>query len=129
MVLLSWTAFGLLALLWTGGAWMTAEVMQWLAQALASGGAAQGAREVAALPLPAWAQVWIDPAWLEMLQSLLRWSADVAGTGAAAAGSLAGWVVAAIWVGWGLGMLLLVVGALAAHWLIRRFTRRPAVPA
>lgn len=120
MLILSWVVFGLLALLWTGGAWLTAEVTDWLAQLLASGGAAQAAGDVAAWPVPAWAKVWIDPAWLAMLQSFLGWVAGVAGTGAAAMGAVAGWVVAAIWIGWGLGMALLAGGAVAAHLVVRR---------
>lgn len=127
MVIVSWVVFGLLALLWTGGAWLTAEVTGWLAQLLASGEAVQVASGAASLPVPAWAQLWIDPAWLEMLRSFLAWSLSLAAGSAAAIGTMAAWVVAAIWIGWGLGMALLVLAAVAIHVLIKRSARRPAL--
>jgi hypothetical protein len=129
MVILSWAVFGLLALFWTGAAWLSAEVTGWLAQLLASGSAVQAAGDVAALPVPAWARLWIDPAWVELLQSALGGAIGLAGSGGAAALAVAGWIVAAIWIGWGLGLALLVIGAVAAHLLLRRFASRRAVAA
>lgn len=124
MIALSWTLFALLALFWSGAAWIAAAGTQWVAQSLASGTATQAARELAGLPLPEWLKFWIDPAWLQALQSALQWAIDGAGAGLPLAGTAAGWLVPAIWVAWGLGIVLLLLGAVGAHMLVRRFARR-----
>ncbi|MGV3572382.1 MAG: hypothetical protein ACO1PB_17415 [Ramlibacter sp.] len=128
MIAFNWIVFALLALFWTGGAWVTAAATEWLAQALASGTAVQAARDLAALPLPAWLQFWIDPAWLQALQSMVRWAVEGAGAGLPFAGTAAGWLVPAVWVAWGIGCVLLLLGAVAVHVVLRRFARRRASP-
>jgi hypothetical protein len=129
MVMASWVVFGLLAVLWTAGAWLAVEVTQWAADALASGTAAQVARDAAALPVPDWARLWIDPAWVQALQSMLSWSMDVAGAMLPTAGTAAGWLVPAIWVVWAVGIAMLLLAAGGVHALLRRVPRiipRPA---
>lgn len=126
MAALSWTVFGLLALLWTAGAWLTAEAVDWIAQSLASGTAVQVARDMTIGTVPQWLQLWIDPAWLQALQSALRWLLELAGTGSPAAGAVAGWLIPLVWVGWGLGIVALLAAAAAVHLLLRRFSRRRA---
>ena len=76
MIVLSWILFALLAVFWTGAAWISAAAAEWAAQALASGTAAQAAQDLASVPLPEWLKVWIDPAWFDALQSALRWAID-----------------------------------------------------
>lgn len=126
MIALNWIVFALLAVFWTGGAWITATATHWLAEALASGNAAQVGRDLAAMPLPAWLQFWVDPAWLQAVQAMVRWALDGAVAGIPFAGALAGWLVPAVWVAWGVGFALLLLGALAVHLMVRRFAGRPA---
>jgi hypothetical protein len=128
MFVLTWALFGLLALFWTGAAWITAAATQWMAQALASGTAAEAARDLAALPVPEWLKFWIEPEWVQALQSALQWLVDGAGAGLPLVGTAAGWLVPAIWVAWALGLLLLLAGGAGAHMMLRRFARRPAAP-
>lgn len=128
MFALSWTLFAVLAVSWTGAAWITAAATQWLAQALASGTASQAARDLAALPLPGWLSSWIDPAWLQSLHAAVQWAVDSTAAVLPFAGTVAGWLVPAVWVAWGLGMVVLLVGAVGAHALLRRFAP-PARPA
>jgi hypothetical protein len=125
MIVLTWSLFGLLALFWTSAAWITAAGTQWVTQALASGTAAEAARDLAALPVPEWLKFWIEPSWMQALQSALQWLVDGAGAGLPLAGSAAGWLVPAIWVAWALGLILLLAGGAGAHMMLRRFGRRP----
>lgn len=122
MIALSWMLFALLALFWTAGAWITVAVTEWTVQALASGTAAQAARDVVTLPLPEWLKSWIDPAWSQALQSLAQWAVDAAGAWLPLAGTAAGWLVPAIWIAWGLGLLMLLLAAAVVHFLARRFS-------
>ncbi|WP_332827675.1 hypothetical protein [Ramlibacter sp.] len=86
-----------------------------------TGTAAQAARDITALPLPEWLASWIDPAWLQALQSLAQWAVDAAGAWLALAGTAAGWLAPAIWIAWGIGLLLLLLTAAVVHFLVRRF--------
>ena len=132
MIALAWTVVALLALLWTGAAWITAAATGWAAQALASGTASQAARDLAVLPVPDWLKLFIDPAWLQGLQAAVQWALDGAGSLLPFVGSATGWLVPAIWIAWGLGLALLLAAAVTAHVLVRRLasgaTRRDTVP-
>lgn len=121
---LSTAVFALLALLWTGGAALTAWLVQWTSQALAGGGALEIGREVGALPVPHWIAVWMDPALVQAAQSALMWTLDAASGLLPLAGSAAQWLVPVVWVVWGLGLLVLLVAAGAFHLLLRRLGSR-----
>lgn len=125
MTLLIWTVFAVLALLWTGGAWASAALVQWSADLMASGQAVELGRAVSSWPVPAWAVWFVDIAlvhamidgivWgLEMLQSVAPWAATAVG-----------WLVPVVWFGWALGLLVLLVIAVGLHWLVRRRPARP----
>lgn len=123
-LVLSTAVFALLALLWTGGAALAAWLVQWTAQALASGGAVEFGRELGALPLPQWIAVWMDPALVQAAQSALLWMLDAASGLLPLAGSAAQWLVPVVWVVWGLGLLVLLAAAGASHLLLRRLGSR-----
>ena len=123
MIALAWTVFALLALAWTAAAWITAAGAAWGAQALASGSATHAARELAAVPLPDWLDIWIDATSLEALQSALRWAIDTASAVLPFAADAAGWLVPLVWIGWGFGMVLLLLVATGSHLLLRRLER------
>jgi hypothetical protein len=124
-----WIAFALLALLWTGGAAVTAQVVAWSASGLAAGGVAQVGGTVASLAIPVWLAPWVDAAaWTAIQQG-------VAGTLVAVSGSLpllgtaVGWLVTLVWICWGVGLAIMLVLTGLAHWLIGRFNgRRPSGP-
>jgi hypothetical protein len=118
MIALTWTLFAVLAVFWTALAWIAASATAWTAQALAAGTVGQAARDLAAVPVPEWLKLWVDPAWL---QALAQWAADAAGAGLPLAGTAAGWLVPAIWITWGAGALLLLLAAAGVHVLVRRF--------
>lgn len=125
MVALPWVVFALLALLWTGGAALTAWAVEWMAQALADGGAAQAAGELAALPVPPWIAPWADPALVQAVQSALAWSVEAAQGALPLAASAAGWLVPLVWVVWALGLVVLLAAAGGAHLLLRKLRPRP----
>lgn len=119
-----WLLFGAMALAWTAGVWLTAAVAQWSAQALASGTAEAAGRAVAAWPVPPWMALWIDPAWVKALQDLMVWSLDTAQGLLPWLGTAMGWLVPLVWVGWGFGLVVLLLLAALAHWGVSRW--RPA---
>ena len=121
---LVWIVTALLALCWTVLVAVSAALLSWGGELIASGGAADWGRAAAQWPVPAWISLWVDPALVQALQEALRWSLDAFGGALPAAGALVGWLAPLAWVIWGLGLTLLLGLALIAHWLVGR--QRPA---
>lgn len=124
MKLVVWMVFGVIALVWTGGAWLAAELTQWAGQALASGEAASLGREFAQWPVPQWLSLWVDPGLIQGLQSTVLWAVDTVHDALPMLGSAVGWLVPMVWGLWALGLLVLLVLTIAAHVLLTRM--RPA---
>lgn len=122
MKTLIWAAFALLALIWTGLAALSAGLAQWLIGAMASGEATQMVTTVGQWPVPAWAALWIDPAWLQGLQlmwlDLVQWLSQVLPS----IDGLGGFVTALVWIGWGVGLITLLVVCGGLHWLAGRMS-------
>ena len=118
MKILLWATTLLLAMVWTVGIALVASVFNWLAGA---GDQVVGAVQmVAEWPVPAWAAVWMDPAWLDGVRAALTWSIDSLVTYAPWAFAVLGWMAPVLWVLWGLGMFLLLVLAAVGQMLLNR---------
>lgn len=129
MKLLIWSVFALMALLWTGGAFALASALQWAVGMVASGDAAQWGQSVAAWPVPAWMSYWLDPAALRAAMEGVVWSLDALQQARPWVGALMAWLVPAVWVMWGLGLVTILMLAVAAHLLLRWWLRRRAAQA
>lgn len=120
MKALVWTLAAVLALCWTGLVAVSAALLSWGGELIASGGAADWGRAAAQWPVPSWISLWVDPALVQVLQEALRWSLDAFGGALPAAGAVVGWLAPLAWVAWGLGIALLIGVAAVAHWLVGR---------
>ncbi len=118
MKLLIWFAFLLLAAFWTGLVMLTVQVSQWVLGSVESGQITGMAASAGQIPLPAWLALWVDAAWLKEMQtfgvSVVQWLGQVLPS----ADGLMTWVTPLLWIGWGLGILAMLIGAGAAHWLL-----------
>lgn len=123
-----WGVTALLAAIWTGLAWGTAEALAWAAQAVNTGEAADWGRTAAQWPVPDWLAIWVDPALLRWGQEAITWLVDVMPSSGAMAQQAVGWIVGLVWLGWGLGLVVLLAVAGVVHWLVGR-ARRPGPPA
>lgn len=124
MKILLWGATLLLAVIWTVGIALLASVANWLA---GSGDQVAGAvKMVAEWPVPPWASLWLDTAWLDSVRAALTWSIDALTTYAPWLFDMVGWLAPVLWVLWGLGMFLLLVLAAVGQVLLGR-VQRPAV--
>ncbi len=118
MKTLIWFTFLLLAAVWTGLILLTSQVSEWALGAMASGQISDLASSASQLPLPAWLLVWVDAAWLKEAQELgVSW-VQWLGQTLPSTDSLMNWIGPLLWIGWALGMLAMLVGAAAAHWLL-----------
>jgi hypothetical protein len=115
-----WSAFLLLAVLWTAGAALFAQLTEWSLGLLASGSATDLVDRVAQIPIPPWLAPWID---LSGWQELVAWFTAVLQSISAmlpAAGQSLGWLVPLVWIIWGIGMLALLVTTLIGARLVGR---------
>ena len=112
-----WLLFVVLSLLWTGLAFIAVQLTDWLATSVGSGQLADVAAAPGQWPVPAALALWLDQALVESLQA--SWLVGMQWFGQALpwAGGLIGWISPLLWIAWSLGMLLLLVLAIAGHWL------------
>ncbi len=123
---LIWGLFAVLILGWTGMAWVSVELTQWVLAALGTADASQAAQAVAQWPVPAWLSLWVTPEIIRLVQAV---GVDIVGWMSALLPSmegLSGVVSALVWVFWALGTLLLLGLALVLHWATGRMRPTPA---
>jgi hypothetical protein len=118
MKALIWLVFLILTVFWTGLVALTEQLSQWLLASLDAGQVGEMASQAGQWPVPAWLGFWVDTAWLKSLQEtgvgLVQWMDQVMPSSQ----SLMGWITPLLWLGWGLGTLLLLVGAVIGHMLL-----------
>lgn len=107
MTTIIWGIFAFLALLWTGSAALLAQLIKWSVPGLAAA-------------MPAWLIPFVDPAvWIAIQQTVTGIVASLS-TVMPFLGEVAAWLVPAVWVTWGLGLLSLLTLALASTWMVYR---------
>ncbi len=117
-----WLGGLFVALLWTGGAWITASLIDWGAALMTSGQAIGLGRAVADWPLPTWLGLWADTALIEMLRDAAVWTLEALQASSPVAGDVIGWLVPVVWVVWGLGLAAILALTGGLHWLVSRLS-------
>lgn len=125
MSLLIWLVFAVLALLWTGGAWASAALVQWSADLMATGQAVELGRAVSSWPVPAWATWFVDIALVHAMIDGIVWGLETLQAVAPWASTAIGWLVPVVWVVWALGLALMLALTVGLHWLVRGRAPRP----
>lgn len=126
MKLLIWTLFGLLAALWTLGAWAAAALAGWLARVGAGGAAGEALPAITEWRLPAWLLQWVDVATLQALHSAAELALEALRGAGPWLGDALAWLQPLVWGTWALGLLLMLAGTAGLHWLLR--AGAPATP-
>ena len=114
---LIWGVFIVILLGWTGTAWVSAELAQWILSAVGTQANGEVVQAIGNWPVPAWLAFWVSP---ELIQSLQAAWLDITGWIAPwlpSADGLSGVLTALVWVAWGLGAFTLLAIAVVLHWL------------
>lgn len=116
LYVITWFLVLSLLAIWSGCVWLGHSLVVW---SLASIGAMAGqSQQIERLPVPQWVEIWIPPemvlAFKTSLEAVLPWLESVI----AALPSLGNWLAPLAWVVWGIGFVLLALGAVALHALI-----------
>jgi hypothetical protein len=123
MKIVIWGVFVFVTLLWTGGAALLAQLVEWSAQGFAAGGATAIGTLVARASPPGWLSPWIDAAsWAAAQDAVSSVLTSLSGV-LPAIGDAVAWLVPAVWVLWGLGLLVLTGVTVLATSLLGRFAR------
>lgn len=124
----AWAVVLVLGLLWSLFCWATHAVFGW--DGWASG--ADWVKDMPPLPLPQWLQEMLGIAWLENLREWLgEWGPEIHGWLSGLMGSLpdlGGWLQVVVWIVWGLGVGLLLVGGALLSGFIALARRAGAAP-
>lgn len=122
-----WLITAWLLFIWTAGMALLAQLLPWLAVQLPQ--LAGALPPLDTLHWPTWLGPWVDAAWLQVMQSLLssglQWLVPMASIWPSMDG-VASLLSIALWLLWGLGLLLLLGLAVTAHVLLGRRSRRVA---
>lgn len=118
-----WIVFALLCALWTGAVLVSVELTGWLATTIASGQANDLLGAVGQWPVPAWVALWVDPVWLQELQAAWVGAIGWLGQSGPAFGSIVGWLIPMIWVVWSVVVLLLLLAAVAGHFMLGKLSK------
>jgi hypothetical protein len=118
-----WSIAGLLAAAWTGVVALLGTALTWTGEALRHTGALAEAPPAWPSDLPSWLSTWIEPSTWAAIGNSLREIVPPVLSWLPAAGTLTSWLEALVWIGWGLGMIALLVMAVGAHAWLRRAQR------
>ncbi|MBK6636614.1 MAG: hypothetical protein IPG34_02395 [Rhodocyclaceae bacterium] len=122
MKALVWITAAVLALFWSGLAFTTIAMFDWLAGAMPGGQLSEAAGAMAQWPVPAWLSLWVDPAFIQVAQSMVVELATWAKAALPEMPNLLAWVSPIIWIVWAIGMLMLLICAGIGHWLSGRWS-------
>ncbi|HET9700455.1 MAG TPA: hypothetical protein VFP70_05990 [Burkholderiales bacterium] len=118
MKIVIWSVCAVLLAVWTGFAFLSVEITEWIAQASVTSEMTELKSLAQQMPVPEWLPVWIDPAWVEALQAMLMSSIDLIASGFPYFSAAAGWLVPVIWAVWAAGALVLLLLAGGGHFLV-----------
>ncbi|GAA5165007.1 hypothetical protein [Viridibacterium curvum] len=116
---LIWTGCALLGAFWTLLAVVAHALTDWALQAVATGSPGNLATQAAESPITQWLTPWLGAEAVTYLQNSMLTLAGWLHTGLPAMGALDAWITPLIWIVWGIGTVLLVLGALLLCWAFK----------
>lgn len=120
-----WSLFILTLVIWTGMTLLAVHLVDWIAQTSGSTLPTDFGAVLGTIPVPSWLAVWIDPVWIQSIQSGLFGVIEGVTQTVPYFASAIDWLSPLIWIVWGLGALALFIFAIAGHWLVGSFSKTP----
>lgn len=123
MKVLLWGGVAFLSVLWTGGAALLSQAVVWASRRMSEGPALTLEAAASSFMIPVWVTSWFDPTALNMVlqtaQGFLGNFFSVLPT----MGMVLAWLVPAIWMTWGVGMLILLGTVLLGTVILQRIQK------
>jgi hypothetical protein len=123
MKVLLWGSVAFLSVLWTGGAALLSQGVVWASRRISEGPALTLESAASSFIIPVWVTSWFDPTAfntvLQTTQGVLGNFFSVLPT----MGMVLAWLVPAIWMTWGIGMLMLLGLVIFGTGILQRFQK------
>lgn len=126
MKIVIWSVCAVVLAFWTGFAFLSVQITEWIAQASVTAEMTELKTLAQQMPVPEWLPVWIDPMWIHALQAVLMSSIDMIASAFPYFSAAAGWLVPVIWAFWAAGTVALLLLAGGGHFLVGMFRSRAA---
>lgn len=123
MKVLLWGSAAFLSLLWTIGAVMLAQGVLWSSRRMAEGPVLTLEAAASSIFVPVWLSSWFDPT---VLNTVLQTAQGVLGNFFSVLptmGMVLAWLVPAIWMTWGIGMLILLGAVVVGTGMLHRIQK------
>jgi hypothetical protein len=123
MKFILWGSVAFLSVLWTIGAALLAQGVVWSSRRMSEGPALTLEAAAGSVLIPVWLTSWFDPS---AVTSLLQTAQGVLGNFFSVLptmGMVLAWLVPAIWMTWGIGMLILLGAVLVGTGMLQRIQK------
>jgi len=123
MKVLLWGSVAFLSVLWTGGAALLSQGVVWASRRISEGPALTLESAASLFIIPVWVTSWFDPM---ALNTVLQTTQGVMGNFFSVLptmGMVLAWLVPAIWITWGIGMLMLLGLVIFGTGILQRFQK------
>jgi hypothetical protein len=123
MKVLLWGSVAFLSVLWTGGAALLSQGVVWTSRRMSEGPALTLESAASSFIAPVWLTSWFDPT---ALNTVLQTAQGVMGNFFSVLptmGMVLAWLVPAIWITWGIGMLMLLGLVIFGTGILQRFQK------
>lgn len=123
MKVLLWGGVAFLSVLWTGGAALLSQAVVWASRRMSEGPALTVEAAASSFIIPVWLTSWFDPTALMMVLQTVQGVLGNFFTVLPTMGMVLAWLVPAIWITWGIGMLILLGAVLVGTGIMQRIQK------
>jgi hypothetical protein len=123
MKVLLWGSVAFLSVLWTSGAALLSQGVVWTSRRMSEGPAVTLETAANSVIIPVWMTPWFDPS---ALNTVLQTAQGIMGNFFSVLptmGMVLAWLVPAIWITWGIGMLILLGAVIVGTGILQRIQK------
>ena len=123
MKVLLWGSVAFLSVLWTGGAALLSQGVVWASRRMSEGPALTLESAASSVIIPVWMTSWFDPIALNTVLHTAQGAMGNFFSVLPTMGMVLAWLVPAIWITWGIGMLMLLGLVIFGAGILQRFQK------
>ncbi len=123
MKVLLWGGIAFLSVLWTGGAALLSQAVVWSTRRMSEGPALALETAASSFIIPVWLTSWFDPTAFNMVLQTVQGVMGNFFSVLPTMGMVLAWLDPAIWITWGIGMLILLGAVLAGTGILQRIQK------
>jgi hypothetical protein len=118
-----WGGIAFLSVLWTSGAALLAQGVVWASRRMSEGPALTLEAAGGSVLIPVWLASWFDPTALNTVVQTVQGDLTNFFSVLPTMGMVLAWLVPAIWMTWGIGMLILLGAVVVGTGMLQRIQK------